>query len=345
MRRKAGATTCTGTPSSKSPDLRPSITSISPLRVCASGRVTIHGDGFDPDALIEVSIGGVPARVAFATRDRVIVIVPPELDGGPSPVRFNDVPGETADVSVGATWATGLHQVDNPVFDAEGNLFVTYSGSRGHEAPVSIFRVTPSGTREPFVSGVVNATSMAIGPDGHLYVSSRFEGAVYRVAVDGSYEQVASDLGVACGVAFDRDGWMYVGDRSGTIFRVRDGRATAFAVLPSSVAAFHLAMSPEGELFVSAPTLGSYDYVYRIDRHGDVRTLGIPMGRPQGLTFGPDGALYVVDALAGSSGLYRIPLDASSPELIVSAGALVGVAFGPSGQLAVTSNETAYRFD
>jgi sugar lactone lactonase YvrE len=106
-----------------------------------------------------------------------------------------------------------------------------------------------------------------------------------------------------------------------------------------------LAMSPEGELFVSAPTLGSYDYVYRIDRHGDVRTLGIPMGRPQGLTFGPDGALYVVDALAGSSGLYRIPLDASSPELIVSAGALVGVAFGPSGQLAVTSNETAYRFD
>ncbi len=40
---------------------------------------------------------------------------------------------------------------------------------------------------------------------------------------DGTHEQVASDLGVACGLAFDADGWMYVGDRSGTIFRVRDG--------------------------------------------------------------------------------------------------------------------------
>ena len=130
-------------------------------------------------------------------------------------------------VSIGAAWATGLHQVDNPVFDRARQLFVTYSGSRGQEAPVSIFRVTPAGTREPFASGIVNATSMAFGPDGQLYVSSRFEGAVYRVADDGSHEQVASDLGVACGLAFDADGWMYVGDRSGTIFRVRDGRADA----------------------------------------------------------------------------------------------------------------------
>jgi hypothetical protein len=74
--------------------------------------------------------------------------------------------GETVYVSVGGAWATGLHQVDNPVFDFDGNLFVTYSGSRGQETPVSIFRVTRGGTREPFVSGIVNPTSMAIGPMG-----------------------------------------------------------------------------------------------------------------------------------------------------------------------------------
>ena len=260
-------------------------------------------------------------------------------------MRLSDIPGERAYLSVGATWATGLHQVDSPVFDAAGNLFVTYSGARGQEAPISIFRVTPDGTREPFVSGIVNATSMVIGPDDKLYVSSRFDGAVFRVEADGTYEQVASDLGVACGVAFDREGWMYVGDRSGTIFRVREGRATPFATIPPSIAAFHLAMSPEGELFVSAPTLGTYDYVFRIDRHGIVTTLGIPMGRPQGLTFGPDGALYVIDALAGSSGLYRISLEDERMELVVSGNALVGAAWGPAGQLAVCSNETAYRFD
>jgi sugar lactone lactonase YvrE len=231
------------------------------------------------------------------------------------------------------------------VFDAEGNLFVAYSGSRGQEAPVSIFRVTRAGTREPFASGIVNATSMTRGPDGFLYVSSRFEGAVYRVREDGSHEQVASDLGVACGIAFDSDGWMFVGDRSGTIFRVRDGRAHAFATLPPSIAAFHLALSPDDELFVSAPTLGAYDYVYRITRHGDVSALPAPLGRPQGLAFSPDGVLHVIDALAGASGLYRFDDLAAAPELVVSGGALVGVAFGPAGELVVASNETAYLFE
>jgi sugar lactone lactonase YvrE len=210
---------------------------------------------------------------------------------------------------------------------------------------VSIFRVTRAGTREPFVSGIVNATSMVFGPDDRLYVSSRFEGAVYRVNADGTHEQIASDLGVACGLAFDAEGALYVGDRSGTIFRIRDGRATAFATLPASVAAFHLAMSPEQELFVSAPTLGSYDHIYRVNRAGEVRSVPAPLGRPQGLAFAPDGALHVVDALAGASGLYRFPDPDRDPELVVSGGALVGVAFGPNGELVVASNETVYRFD
>jgi sugar lactone lactonase YvrE len=283
--------------------------------------------------------------VAFASSRRLVVTVPEDVEGGPTPVKIPGAPGETAYVSVGAKWATGLHQVDNPVFDAHGNLFVTYSGSRGQEAPVSVFRVTPAGTREPFVSGIVNATSMAIGPDGHLYVSSRFEGAVYRVKDDGSHEQVASDLGVACGLTFDADGCMYVGDRSGTIFRVRDGKATPFATLPPSVAAFHLAMSGDGELFVSGPTLGTYDHIHRINRDGDVRTVPTPFGRPQGLAFSPDGALHVIDALAGASGLYRFASIDAEPELVVSGGALVGVAFGPAGELVVASNDTVYRFE
>ena len=242
----------------------------------------------------------MPARIAFASSHRIVVTIPDDVEGGRAAIRLGDA--TLAHVSIGAAWATGLHQVDNPVFDRDGNLFVTYSGSRGQEAPVSIFRVTRAGTREPFASGIVNATSMALGPDGRLYVSSRFEGAVYRIAADGTPEQVASDLGVACGIAFDDEGWMYVGDRSGTIFRVRDGRATAFASLPPSVAAFHLAMSPGGDLHVTAPTLGTYDPIYRIDRHGQITTIASSLGRPQGIAFGPDGLLYVIDALAGSSG-------------------------------------------
>jgi hypothetical protein len=323
----------------------PTVSAVAPLRAVEGGRITLRGADLPVDHLSAVTLGGAPARVAFASGSRLTLIVPGDLEGGPAPIRLGPSPRETVFLSIGAAWATGLHQVDNPVFDRAGNLFVTYSGSRGQEAPVSIFRVTRSGTRETFASGIVNATSMTIGPDNRLYVSSRFEGAVYRISDDGSHEQVASDLGVACGLAFDADGAMYVGDRSGTIFRVHDSQAKAFATLPGSVAAFHLAMSPWGELFVSAPTLGSYDHVYRIDRDGKVRTLPSPLGRPQGLAFATDGTLHIVEALAGSSGLYRFADLDGPPELVVSGGALIGVAFGPNGETVVASNETAYRFD
>jgi sugar lactone lactonase YvrE len=323
----------------------PAINSVHPVRAVEGGRIAIIGSEFPVDDLATVLIGDVTARVAFASSTRLVVVIPKELEGGRAPMKVAGVLLETAYITIGSRWATGLHQVDNPVFDPAGNLFVTYSGPRGQEAPVSVFRVTPSGTRESFSSGIVNATSLAFGPDGHLYVSSRFEGAVYRLREDGSHEQVASDLGVACGIAFDAEGSMYVGDRSGTVFRVRDGKATPFATIPASVAAFHLAMSGEQELFVTAPTLNAYDYVYRIDRTGTVDTLPYPLGRPQGLAFAPDRALHVVDALAGGSGVYRFRDLKGQPELVLSGAALIGVAFGPQGEMVVASNETAYRFE
>jgi sugar lactone lactonase YvrE len=324
----------------------PVLTSLEPVRVIEGGRLWLRGDGFpEPDSTADlVTIGGVPARMAFAASDRVAVVVPAGLDGGETPVKVAWVPGATLYARVGIMLATGLHQVDNPVFGADGHLYVTYSGTRGQEATVSIFRVGESGAREPFVHGMVNPTSMAVGPDGHLYVSSRFEGRVYRVFDDGHYEVMASDLGVACGLAFGADGSLYVGDRSGTIFKIApNGRTEKFATIPSSIAAFHLAMSPGGNLFVSAPTLASYDSVRRIDAEGRVETLKIPFGRPQGLAFDPKGVLNIVEALAGSSGVYAIHED-RDPELVVAGAGLVGVAFKSSGQMVVASGDSVYSF-
>jgi len=267
-------------------------------------------------------------------------VVPAGLDAGRVTVR---VDGSTAFVDVAAPFATGLHQVDSPVFDRDGNLYVTYSGTRGQQVPVSIFRVRVNGTRETFSSGIVNPTSMAIGPDGKLYVSSRFEGTVYRVGDDGTVESFASDLGVACGLAFAGDGTLFVGDRSGTIFRVdRKGQAATFSTLPASVAAFHLAFGPDGALYVTGPTLSSYDSLYRIDGSGQVTTRHSGFGRPQGVAFDLQGALHVVEALAGVSGLYRVPPQ-GEPELVLAGPGLVGVAFDPRGGVVVTSNDTAYR--
>jgi len=312
------------------------------------GRVAIHGTGFpiDQPNLPDVTVGDAAARPVYASGSMIAVLVPAGLDGGRTSVRVEDVPGETALLEVGTPLATGLHQVDNPVFDREGNLYVTYSGNRGQEVPVSIFRVSPSGRRESYVSGIVNPTSMTFDAGWHLYVSSRFEGAVYRVRPDGTHETYASDLGIACGLAFDRQGVLYVGDRSGTIFAVEPDRTVRpVASLPASIAAFHLAMGPDDCLYVTAPTLGPYDYVYRLDpRTGAIDKVYSGFGRPQGLAFDSQGALYVVEALAGWNGLYRVR-PGGQAELIVAGQSLVGVAFNPAGGLVVASNDTAYRLD
>jgi DNA-binding beta-propeller fold protein YncE len=326
--------------------MAPGPTAVHPSRAIEGGRATIHGSDFpiDEPQAPDVRIGDHPARVVYASRTRIDVLVPPGIvETSPLPVRVAGVGGQHAAIEVGVPFASGLHQVDNPVFDREGNLYVTYSGTRGQQVPVSIFKVRPNGTRETFSSGIVNPTSMAIDPDGNLYASSRFEGVVYRLDPDGSAHPFATDLGIACGLAFAPDGTLFVGDRSGTVFKVdRAGRATAFASLPASVAAFHIAVGPDGSLYVSAPTLSSYDGIYRISPDGAVQVHSQQFGRPQGLAFDAGGTLFVIEALAGQSGLFRLPPD-GQPELVLSGPGLIGVAFNPHGGLVVCSNDKAFR--
>jgi hypothetical protein len=323
------------------------ISAVSPLWAVEGGRVTITGTGFGLDPRPpEIRFAGIPGKIAHASRQSVTAIVPSGLDGGHTPIRIESAPGETVYVDVGAPIATGLHQVDNPAFDQDGNLYVTFSGSRGQDAPVSIYVVRRDGSREPFVSGLPNPTSMVVGEDGHLYVSSRFDGSVHRVSRDGSVSTVATDLGVACGIAFSAQGELFVGDRSGSVLRVGENRASQFASLPPSVAAFHLAFGPDGWLYVSAPTLASQDVVYRISPAGAVETFCGGFGRPQGLAFDSEGNLYIVDAVAGSNAIYRVrPERPDERSCVLSGGALLGLAFDPGGGLVVCSSETIYRID
>jgi sugar lactone lactonase YvrE len=322
------------------------LTSVRPLWAIEGGRVTLEGDGFPVDPVVpHVRLGAAAARVACASPSSLTVLVPDGLEGGQTAIRIDELPGETAFVEVGAPLVTGVHHVDSPAYDRHGNLYVTFSGSRGQQAPVAIFVVRPDGTREPFVTDLPNPTSLAFDREGRLFVSSRFDGSVYRVERDGKAALYAGDLGVACGLALGPDGRLYVGDRSGSILRIdEDGKAHAIAALPPSIAAFHLAFGPDGLLYVTAPTLGTNDAIYRVTLDGEVSIFCAGFGRPQGLAFDAAGHLYVVDALAGSSGLYRIRLDApKAPELLLSGGALIGLAFDPHGGIALAASEVVYK--
>lgn len=321
------------------------ISAVAPLWAVEGGRVTIAGSLFAVDPVLpRVLIGNVPARLACASANALTAIVPAGLEGGHTAIRVDEAPGETAYVEIGAPLATGLHQVDSPAFDAHGNLYVTFSGSRGQHSPVAIYVVRPDGTREPFVSDLANPTSLAFDREGRLHVSSRFDGSVHRVDPDGTVTSVVADVGVACGIAFGPDDHLYVGDRSGSILRVVGGRATQFATIPPSVAAFHLAFGPDGWLYVTAPTLGVRDPVYRVSPEGNVEVFHDGFGRPQGLAFDSHGNLYVCDALAGSGGVYRLRPDRrGEADQVLEGGEIIGLAFDPRGGIVLASSDAVYR--
>ena len=310
------------------------------------GRLIVSGTGFDvqPGRLPEVRLGGMRARVVRASPRALVAEVADDTPGGRQPLAIEGLEGSTPFITVGEVLATGVHQVDSPAYDRQGRLHATLSGQRGQQTPVSVFRIGEDGAREPLVTGLGNATSLAFGPDGDLYVSSRFEGTVSRVDVMGDVTKFADGLGVAFGLAFNQAGDLFVGDRSGTIHRVApDGRHSAFATIPPSVAAFHLAVAPDDALVVSAPTLNSSDVVYRVTPDGEVTRWLEGFGRPQGLAFDTQGVLHVVDALAGDSAVYRIDADGTRTAVVNGSG-LLGVCFDPTdGAMTVCTSDVIYR--
>lgn len=320
---------------------------ILPRCAIAGGRVTIEGEGlpFDGERAPRVLVASVGAPVVASSTRRLRILIPSGLAAGRAAVSVPGVDAPLGELEVGGAIAAGLHLVDNPLIDREGIVYATNSGTRGQQVDVSVYRIRPGGEQEPFATGIVNATSLALDRDGDVYVSSRFEGTVYRVRRDGRLEKVASDLGVACGLAFSSDGSLFVGDRTGTIFRVSAaGRVSPFASLPSSVAAFHLAFGPDDDLYVTGPTLSSSDAVYRIDRRGAISVFAKGFGRPQGLAFDGAGRLHVVEALAGASGLYRVS-SGGRRELVVAGANLVGVAFHPERGLVLGTSTTVFRLE
>jgi glucose/arabinose dehydrogenase len=317
-----------------------------PARAIPGGRIVVESGhaAFPVEDVPRIWFGSTEVRPASASSRRLVLVVPAAAEAGPVPIRLADQP-PIGSVEVGKAWATGLHQVDSPVFDRDGNLYVTFSGTRGQHVPVSVFRVRPGWEPEAVASGIVNATSLAFDPFGELCVTSRFDGSVYRVKVDGTVEKIASDLGVACGLAFAPDGTMFVGDRTGTLFRVNAaGRAAPFATLPSSIAAFHLAIGPEEDVYVTAPTLATHDPVYRVDRRGEVSVFAEGFGRPQGLAVDDEGTLYVADSLAGASGIFRVR-PGRRREILAAGDGVIGLAFHPSLGVAVASGDAVYVFD
>ena len=320
---------------------KPHIAAVHPSAALPGGEVRIVGSGLRPIDLRppRVRFGEVDGAVVISADDFLVARVPQGASSGPVVVSTNGHASNPHQMSVAVQIAENLHPVTNPALDAEGNIYATFSGSRGQKVPVAIYKIDTNYNVKPFLSDMMNPTAIAFDRAGQMYVSSRFDGTVYRVAPNGTMSSYAESMGIATGIAFDREENLYVGDRSGTIFKIaRDRQIFVFATLEASVSAYHLAFGPHGYLFVTGPTTSSFDCVYKIDPHGTVSTFYRGLGRPQGLAFDAAGNLYVAASLSGKRGIVKINPEGQA-SLEVAGPTLVGLAFSPgrSVVLATTS--------
>ncbi len=325
----------------------PRIERIVPTAAIPGGEVAIHGTGFGSAgaARTRVLFGDAEASLVLAGDNRVIARVPEGPASGWVRVATSHGASDPFGVQLGIQIADNLHPVASPAVDAEGNIYVTYSGPRGQKVPVSLYKVTANYEVKPFVTELMNPTGLALDREGNLYVSCRQDGTIHRVTPDGRSQLWIEGMGIATGLAFDGERNLFVGDRSGTIFKIsRDRQIFVFATLEPSISAYHLAFSPAGELYVAGPTTSSFDHVCRIDHHGEISLFFRGLGRPQGLAFDRAGNLYVAASLGGRRGIVRITPEAEA-SVVLSGMGMVGLALLPTHRAVLTTTNALFSLD
>jgi len=324
---------------------RPVIANVEPTAAITGGELHIRGEHLATEGQPTVRLGNQKAHLVVAGDSYIIARVPESAIVGEVQVSAGKSISAIHETHLGIQIAESLHPVANPAVDGEGNVYSTFSGSRGHKAPVSIYKTDTGYNTRPFVTDLMNATGLAFDREGILYASSRHDGIVYQITPAGNMSLYVEGMGVATGMAFDSDENLYVGDRSGTIFKIsRSRQIYVFATLEPSISAYHLAFGPEDYLYVTGPTTSSFDSIHRISKAGEVETYFRGLGRPQGMAFDSTGRLYVAGSLAGRRGIIRFGLD-RVPEQFLSGPGIVGLAFTPSRAMVVTTQSALFRVD
>jgi hypothetical protein len=141
------------------------------LRVFANGHGPVSTVATFPSRAQGRATDAVPTSVAVGPDGAYYVS---ELTGIPFATWnagiYRVVPGESPTM-----YADGFRMIIDIAFDAEWNLYVlqyaTVTGTLFGRSGV-LTRLAPDGTRATILSGLRTPTSVAVGPDGYLYVSN-----------------------------------------------------------------------------------------------------------------------------------------------------------------------------
>jgi hypothetical protein len=110
----------------------PRIDSIEPPFALPGGDIRIKGAGLSPAGLRrpEIRFGEVQGAVVVSSESFLVARVPEGAVSGTLTVATNGHVSNEHPVGVAVPIAENLHPVANPAIDLEGNIYVTFSGSR-----------------------------------------------------------------------------------------------------------------------------------------------------------------------------------------------------------------------
>ncbi len=233
-------------------------------------------------------------------------------------------------LSILSNTTTALDKIDGLAFDSNGNLFgaLEIFGSTGGIAYID----KSTGTVTSMTTGISRADQLSFAPNGKLYVTSEVSGAstsnrIYEVSVNysGSLPISATTnslttsnainnpeglIILSAANAYGTTGTLIVAEHltPGTIWTIDPITGTTSSLASGfsggeGMAFGNFGLGGANTLFVAET---SADIVTGVNSDGSTFLLGDPttvgLDKPDNVTFGPDGYLYVSEDKAGTSG-------------------------------------------
>src|SRR5580658_10208606 len=132
----------------------PHIEAVLPGAALPGGEVRITGHGLRPQDLRRprVRFGEIEGAVVISSDEFLVARVPQGASSGPIVVSTNGHSSNPHQIKVAVTIAENLHPVANPALDAEGNIYVSFSGSRGLKVPVAIYKIDTNYNVKPLLA-------------------------------------------------------------------------------------------------------------------------------------------------------------------------------------------------
>lgn len=322
------------------------IKKVVPAMGIAGGDITIYCEGLNPFKLDEESliVCGNKALIEGASEHKIKAHIPEDTAAGEIIIHQEGSSCEPFLFEIPLCIAHTLHNVGNPAVLANGTVFATFSGTKGQLTPASVFKIPAGGRKEPFIGGIMNATSLLRSRDDSILISSRYDGKIYQADSSGEYRVIAGGLGEVFGIAQCRDGTIFAGDRTGNIFRISDsGKPDFFAHLPASEVAYHLAVDSQDRLYVSAPLHIGENIIYRITPDGTVDEFYKDLVEFHGLAVDSEDNLLIAVTNRGKGAVHHLNTDTMENRRLLSGEGIIGLSLhNESGDLFVATFSKLY---